>query len=142
MIERLEFTGAGSDVPLDIANNRAMRNPFHPNAPSELRERFAVFLHQQIKEAVDGIPDYKLEWARCSFAGQMRERYMLQRAVFEFLTGWGRTGGGFTVPKGDFSVSCSPVHHSVLFRLQGVRRGLVQEGLCLRGPEYQELERI
>ncbi|KAJ7312272.1 hypothetical protein DFH08DRAFT_943676 [Mycena albidolilacea] len=100
MIERLEFTGAGSDVPLDIANNCAMRNPFHLNTPAGLRERFAAFLHQQIKEAVDGIPDYKLEWARCSFAGQMRERYMLQRAIFEFLTGWGRTGGGFTVPKG------------------------------------------
>ncbi|KAF8194865.1 hypothetical protein K438DRAFT_1968804 [Mycena galopus ATCC 62051] len=96
----LRFTGTGSDVPLDIANSHTESNPMHSKAAPGLRDEFAVFLHAQVQAFVPGIPNYKVEWMRCKYAGQMLDRQLLQQAVFEFFAGWGRTGGGFVVPAG------------------------------------------
>ncbi|KAJ7614263.1 hypothetical protein DFH06DRAFT_1344216 [Mycena polygramma] len=96
------FTGAGSDVPLNIANDRALNNPMHLNAAPGLRTNFAGFVHGKVQGAVPDIPDFGEEWARCTYAGQMLDRHLLQEAVMDFLTEgkWSRTNGGFVVPRG------------------------------------------
>ncbi|KAJ7886498.1 hypothetical protein B0H13DRAFT_1889216 [Mycena leptocephala] len=38
------FSGAGCDVPLDIANDRAAHDPMHKNALASQRERFLLFI--------------------------------------------------------------------------------------------------
>ncbi|KAJ6455271.1 hypothetical protein C8R47DRAFT_1166293 [Mycena vitilis] len=97
----IALTGAGSDVPLDIANERALNDPMHKNAAPALRALFARWVHGKIQESVE-IPDFGEEWARCMFGGQMLDRHLLQEAAIEFLTlaKWGRTHGGFAVPRG------------------------------------------
>ncbi|KAJ7919940.1 hypothetical protein B0H13DRAFT_2427629 [Mycena leptocephala] len=96
------FSGAGSDIPLDIANDRAAHDPMHPNASAAQRQRFAQFIHGKVKEAVPDIPDFGEEWARCNFAGQMLDRHLAQEAVMKFMEDqkWSLTHGGFRVPRG------------------------------------------
>ncbi|KAJ7254727.1 hypothetical protein C8J57DRAFT_1518357 [Mycena rebaudengoi] len=48
------FTGAGSDVPLDIANDRVDHDPMHKNASAAQRELLAHFVHGEVQEAVPG----------------------------------------------------------------------------------------
>ncbi|KAJ6567809.1 hypothetical protein B0H10DRAFT_2110465 [Mycena sp. CBHHK59/15] len=97
------FTGAGSDIPLEIANDRAANDPMHKNAPPALREAFARFVHGRVKEAVPDIPDFGDDWTRCNYAGQMRERHVLQEAVDAFMDDstakWSLTNGGYRVPR-------------------------------------------
>ncbi|KAF7342663.1 hypothetical protein MSAN_02023700 [Mycena sanguinolenta] len=62
-----------TDKPLDVARNRAARDPMHRDAPSELRAEFARDLHKRVKTHVPSLPDFQEEWPRCTFAGQMRE---------------------------------------------------------------------
>ncbi|KAJ6595104.1 hypothetical protein DFH09DRAFT_1413021 [Mycena vulgaris] len=95
------FTGAGSDIPLDIANDRAAHDPMHKNTSAAQRERFAQFVHGKIQEAVPGIPDFQEEWARCNYAWQMLDRHLLQEAAMKFMDDqkWSLTHGGFRVPR-------------------------------------------
>ncbi|KAF7333342.1 hypothetical protein MVEN_02349500 [Mycena venus] len=97
-----KFTGAASDVPLDIANSRAANDPMHKNADPALRTTFAEWVHGVIKAAIPDIPGWKESWVRCTFAGQMLDRHLKQEAVFEFLADskWSGTRGGYVVPKG------------------------------------------
>ncbi|KAJ6553788.1 hypothetical protein DFH09DRAFT_1495357 [Mycena vulgaris] len=76
------FTGAGSDIPLDIANDRAAHDPMHKNASAAQRERFAQFVHGKIQEA-------------------MLDRHLLQEAAMKFMDDqkWSLTHGGFRVPR-------------------------------------------
>ncbi|KAJ7727469.1 hypothetical protein B0H16DRAFT_1778644 [Mycena metata] len=98
-VDRLVFTGAGSDVPLDIAVDRARHNPFHKDAAPGLLESFTKWLHAQIQAAVPDIPDFNEPWPTCTFAGQMLDRYLLQEAIFKFLSTkkWARAKG-FKIP--------------------------------------------
>ncbi|KAJ6526506.1 hypothetical protein DFH09DRAFT_1371656 [Mycena vulgaris] len=98
--EPLKFRGVGSDIPLEIASDRAKHNPMHKNATPGLRDDFSKFIHARVKAAVPGIPDFGEEWTRCTFAGQMFDRYVMQDAVFKFLAGWSCTVGGYKVPQG------------------------------------------
>ncbi|KAJ6572882.1 hypothetical protein DFH09DRAFT_1277366 [Mycena vulgaris] len=89
--EPLKFRGAGSDIPLEIASDRAKHNPMHKNATPGLCDDFSKFIHARVKAAVPGTPDFGEEWTRCTFAGQMFDRYVMQDAVFKFLAGWSCT---------------------------------------------------
>ncbi|KAJ7606374.1 hypothetical protein FB45DRAFT_1011922 [Roridomyces roridus] len=55
--EPLNFTGAGADVPLDIAKDRASRNPLDKHTTPADREAFVDHLRVTIKAAVPGLPD-------------------------------------------------------------------------------------
>ncbi|KAJ7501646.1 hypothetical protein B0H11DRAFT_2224523 [Mycena galericulata] len=96
----LKFTGAGTDVPLEIASDRAMNNPMHKNATPGLRGDFARFIHETVRAEVPDIPEYGADWPRCVFAGQLLDRKLHQDAIFTVLGKWGRTRGGYLVPKG------------------------------------------
>ncbi|KAJ6528961.1 hypothetical protein B0H19DRAFT_1083303 [Mycena capillaripes] len=99
-IERLVFTGQGSDIPLNIAANRAMNDPFHVDAAPGLLQSFKRFVHTQIQAAVPDIPDFEEPWASCTFAGKMLDRYLLQEDVFAFLkTNKGVRAKGYMVPR-------------------------------------------
>ncbi|KAF8142982.1 hypothetical protein K438DRAFT_1784160 [Mycena galopus ATCC 62051] len=65
----LQFTGEGTDVPLPIASNCISCNLTHPKAAPGLKE------------------------------SQLLDRKLKQEKVFGFLSGWGRTQGGYTVSK-------------------------------------------
>ncbi|KAK7021477.1 hypothetical protein R3P38DRAFT_2629046 [Favolaschia claudopus] len=97
----LTFTGKLEDIPLAIARDRASNDPMHSTAPSELRELFKQSLHAQLKVAVPGIPNLGAEWVRCKYAGQMRQRNAMQRAVFKHLEPLGGALGAYTMPRTD-----------------------------------------
>ncbi|KAJ7451203.1 hypothetical protein B0H11DRAFT_2246410 [Mycena galericulata] len=80
--ERLQFTGSGTDIPVEIAADRAKNNPMHKNAAPELQDNFRCFLHKE-----------------------MLDRFLKQKKAFAFLAGWSRTQGGYVVPKdfGEYS---------------------------------------
>ncbi|KAJ6603558.1 hypothetical protein DFH09DRAFT_1068706 [Mycena vulgaris] len=80
-VSPLEFTSAGTDVPLDIANNRALNDPMRPNAPPGLHAQFASDLHTRVKGVVQSLPEHGQEWPRCKLAGQMRARYAMQHSI-------------------------------------------------------------
>ncbi|KAJ7473664.1 hypothetical protein B0H11DRAFT_2430116 [Mycena galericulata] len=103
--EPLQFTGSGSDIPVEIAADRAKHNPMHKNATPELQDNFRRFLHKEVSRAVPGLPEYGEDWARCVLAGQMLDRFLKQKSAFAFLAGWSRTQGGYIVPKdfGEYS---------------------------------------
>ncbi|KAJ7877411.1 hypothetical protein B0H14DRAFT_3130217 [Mycena olivaceomarginata] len=61
----LQFTGTGSDVPLDIANSRAQFSPLHEHALPGLRAEFVDFLHAKVKAEVPNMPDQGHDWGRC-----------------------------------------------------------------------------
>ncbi|KAK7002137.1 hypothetical protein R3P38DRAFT_3326656 [Favolaschia claudopus] len=63
-----EFTGAGSDIPLQIARARAANNTVSHN------------------------------WPRATTAGIVLERYMVEEQVVEFLRPWSRSSGGYVFP--------------------------------------------
>ncbi|KAJ7182130.1 hypothetical protein C8R46DRAFT_1210715 [Mycena filopes] len=108
-VERLVFTGQGSDIPLAIATSRAKNDPLHKDAAPGVREAFALFVHAQVQAAVlvlakfgsvqhyavPEIPDFGEQWAVCTFAGQMLDRYLLQERIFKFLekNKWSRAKG-------------------------------------------------
>ncbi|KAK7059936.1 hypothetical protein R3P38DRAFT_3303631 [Favolaschia claudopus] len=93
------FTGKPEDIPLAIARDRASNDSMHSTAPSELRELFKQSLHAQLKVAVPGIPNLGAEWVRCKYAGQMRQRNAMQRAVFKHLEPLGGALGAYTMPR-------------------------------------------
>lgn len=66
------------------------------------RDKFALFIHKTVSEAVSGLPEFGVEWMRSAFAGQMLERKLKQDEVFEFFSKWGRTSGGYIIPKSEF----------------------------------------
>ncbi|KAJ6598741.1 hypothetical protein B0H10DRAFT_1959210 [Mycena sp. CBHHK59/15] len=98
--ERLQFTGSGPDVPVEIAADRAKNNPMHKNAAPGLQDSFSRFLHKEVSRVVPGLPGYREDWARCVLAGQMLDCFLKQKKAFAFLAGWSRTQGGYVVPKG------------------------------------------
>ncbi|KAJ6535275.1 hypothetical protein DFH09DRAFT_1284049 [Mycena vulgaris] len=60
------FTGAGSDIPLDIVNDRAAHDPMHRNVSAAQRERFAqkwypVSPIRQQEEASRSGPEFRVE---------------------------------------------------------------------------------
>ncbi|KAK7005428.1 hypothetical protein R3P38DRAFT_3215061 [Favolaschia claudopus] len=85
-----EFTGAGSDIPLQIARARAANNTVS-------REVLVMYLTSVLKAAVPGLRD---NWPRATTAGIVLERYMVEEQVVEFLRPWSRSSGGYVFPAG------------------------------------------
>jgi hypothetical protein len=99
------FTGAPSDISLDIANDRAAHDPMHRNAKPAHRVAFARWVHSKIRTIVPGIPKFNEDWTRCRVAGQMLDRYLLQDAAMKFMEDpndkWSLTSGGYKVPQSE-----------------------------------------
>jgi hypothetical protein len=136
------FSGAGSDIPLDIANDRAAHHPMHPNASAAQRQRFAQFVHGKVKEAVPDIPDFGKEWARCNLAGQMLDQHLAQEAVMNFMEDqkWSLTHGGFRVPRGEFRFIPLSFSDNVS-RFDRISWNQIQEGILPReGSQSQDVE--
>ncbi|KAJ7911302.1 hypothetical protein B0H13DRAFT_2010175 [Mycena leptocephala] len=127
------FSGAGSDIPLDIANDRAAHDPMHQNASADQRKCFAQFVHSKVKEAVPDIPDFQEEWARCTFAGQMLDRHLAQEAAMKFMEDqkWSLTHGGFRVPRG------STEYPGVKFK----KDFFLEEALNLKTSSFADIDR-
>ncbi|KAJ7819718.1 hypothetical protein B0H14DRAFT_3737035 [Mycena olivaceomarginata] len=104
--ERPKFTGAGTDIPLAIATDRAMHNPTGRLAAPGVREVFLRFLHSVMTQKLDDVPDYGTAWPRAKYAGMLLERILLQEKVLELFTAWSRPTGGYIVP--------AALHHSQL----------------------------
>ncbi|KAJ7683674.1 hypothetical protein B0H17DRAFT_1204973 [Mycena rosella] len=100
--EHLQFTGAGTDVPLNIANDRTRHDPMQPGATPELRETFNKYLHTLAQNLVPDIPEYGEEWPRCVLAGQFLERCLTSVTLLEFFVKWTGAKGGYTVPKSGY----------------------------------------
>jgi hypothetical protein len=138
---RLKFTGAGTDIPVDIAADRAKHDPMHTKANPGLRDEFSKFIHASVKAAVPGIPEYGEDWTRCVFAGQMLDRYLMQEAAFKFLGAWSRTQGGYMVPHGESSPPPLPrCYPEIIVSSRQVRGDQVQKRVRLRCPQYQEFQ--
>ncbi|KAJ7818125.1 hypothetical protein B0H14DRAFT_2601547 [Mycena olivaceomarginata] len=117
----LQFTGTGSDVPLDIANSRAQFSPLHEHALPGLRAEFVDFLHAKVKAEVPNMPDQGHDWGRCKYAGESLDRYLLQQAAFDFFAGWGRTAGGFAVPRGHDKFSGVSFKKELIFEVLNIK---------------------
>ncbi|KAJ7939703.1 hypothetical protein B0H13DRAFT_1850469 [Mycena leptocephala] len=117
----LQFTGTGSDVPLDIVNSRAQFSPLHEHALPGLRAEFVDFLHAQVKAEVPNMPDQGHDWGRCKYAGESLDRYLLQQAAFDFFAGWGRTAGGFAVPRGHDKFSGVSFKKELIFEVLNIK---------------------
>ncbi|KAJ7113352.1 hypothetical protein C8R43DRAFT_1039992 [Mycena crocata] len=124
-----QFTGAGTDIPLAIANTRAQQNPMHRDAAPGLLDNFARYLHGLVRAEVTDIPEYGIDWARCNFAGQMRERHVKQEKCFEFFEPWSRAAGGYTVPQG--------------FQYAGTRfkKDFIYDVLAIRSSSTSDIEK-
>ncbi|KAJ6548951.1 hypothetical protein B0H19DRAFT_1379179 [Mycena capillaripes] len=96
--ERPVFTGAGTDVPLAIATDRALHNPTGRRAAPGVREVFLRFLHSVITQEVDGVPEFGTSWPRAKYAGMLLARHLLQEQVLEMFTAWSRPTGGYIIP--------------------------------------------
>ncbi|KAJ7688939.1 hypothetical protein B0H14DRAFT_3051652 [Mycena olivaceomarginata] len=124
----LQFTGTGSDVPLDIANSRAQFSPLHEHALPGLRAEFVDFLHA----------DQGHDWGRCKYAGESLDRYLLQQAAFDFFAGWGRTAGGFAVPRGHDKFSGVSFKKELIFEVLNIKSSSTSDINKLFAPERLE----
>ncbi|KAJ6573738.1 hypothetical protein B0H10DRAFT_2104333 [Mycena sp. CBHHK59/15] len=82
--ERLRFTGAGTDIPLAIATDRAMHNPTHRLAAPRVHASF--------------YPEG--QWPRAKTAGIILQRIQIQEKVLAHFTPWSKPSGGYIVPAG------------------------------------------
>ncbi|KAJ7318783.1 hypothetical protein DFH08DRAFT_819671 [Mycena albidolilacea] len=125
----LQFTGTGLDVPLDIVNSCAQFNPMHEHTLPGLCADF-------VKAAVPNMPDQGQYWGRCKFAGESLNRYLLQQATFDFA-GWGRTAGGFIVPRGHDKFSGVSFKKELIFEVLNIKSSSTSE-IKLFAPEGLE----
>ncbi|KAF7351846.1 hypothetical protein MVEN_01145800 [Mycena venus] len=109
------FTGAGSDIPLDIANDRAAHDPMHKNTSAAQRERFAKFVNGKTQEA-------------------MLDQHLLQEAAMKFMDDqkWSLTHGGFKVPRG------STEYPGIQFK----KDFLLEEALTIKDVEYHRHRQV
>ncbi|KAJ6613066.1 hypothetical protein B0H10DRAFT_2049882 [Mycena sp. CBHHK59/15] len=83
--ERLRFTGAGTDIPLAIATDRAMHNPTHRLAAPRVHASFVDFLRARMVEVAPSI---------------ILQRIQIQEKVLAHFTPWSKPSGGYIVPAG------------------------------------------
>ncbi|KAJ7873634.1 hypothetical protein B0H14DRAFT_3131234 [Mycena olivaceomarginata] len=134
----LQFTGTGSDVPLHIANSRAQFSPLHEHALPGLRAEFVDFLHAKVKAEVPNMPDQGYDWGRCKYVGESLDRYLLQQAAFDFFAGWGRTAGGFAVPRGHDKISGVSFKKELIFEVLNIKSSSTSDINKLFAPERLE----
>ncbi|KAJ6614467.1 hypothetical protein B0H10DRAFT_2044857 [Mycena sp. CBHHK59/15] len=96
--ERLRFTGAGTDIPLAIATDRAMHNPTHRLAAPRVHASFVDFLRARMVEVPPSIPEG--QWPRAKTAGIILQRIQIQEKVLAHFTPWSKPSGGYIVPAG------------------------------------------
>ncbi|KAJ6576217.1 hypothetical protein B0H10DRAFT_2236558 [Mycena sp. CBHHK59/15] len=96
--ERLRFTGAGTDIPLAIATDRAMHNPTHRLAAPRVHASFVDFLRARMVEVAPSIPEG--QWPRAKTAGIILQRIQIQEKVLAHFTPWSKPSGGYIVPAG------------------------------------------
>ncbi|KAK7015963.1 hypothetical protein R3P38DRAFT_2994763 [Favolaschia claudopus] len=102
--EHLKFTGSGRSTLPRIAPKAILcikKRPQVTHSLAEVRTAFAKFVHGAISEKVEDLPAFKVEWERCTFAGQLLDRHLRHVAIFSFLREekWKR-GKGWAVPLG------------------------------------------
>ncbi|KAJ6529007.1 hypothetical protein B0H19DRAFT_1083343 [Mycena capillaripes] len=68
--ERPKFTGAGTDIPMAIATDRAMHNPTGWLAAPGVRDVFLRFLHSVMAQELDDVPGYGTAWPRAKTFGE------------------------------------------------------------------------
>ncbi|KAJ7826526.1 hypothetical protein B0H13DRAFT_1918132 [Mycena leptocephala] len=98
--QRLQFTGAGSDVPLAIATDRATHNPTGQFATPEMRKAFTKFLYDFAKPTLPNLLEFGVRWPRAKQAGLLLDRLLTQEKLFDVFTSWNRPTGGYKVPAG------------------------------------------
>ncbi|KAF7342706.1 hypothetical protein MSAN_02028500 [Mycena sanguinolenta] len=98
--QRLKFTGAGTDVPLAIATDRAKHNPTGKIAAPGVREHFLRFLHSELAAHITDLPAFGATWPRAKYAGALLERQLIEEKVYDFFAAWSRPVGGYLVPQG------------------------------------------
>ncbi|KAJ7912845.1 hypothetical protein B0H13DRAFT_1874429 [Mycena leptocephala] len=98
--QRLQFTGAGSDVPLAIATDRATHNPTGQFTTPEMRKAFTKFLYDFAKPTLPNLLEFGVRWPRAKQAGLLLDRLLTQEKLFDVFTSWNRPTGGYKVPAG------------------------------------------
>ncbi|KAF8164580.1 hypothetical protein K438DRAFT_2025241 [Mycena galopus ATCC 62051] len=97
---RPKFSGAGTDIPLAIATDRAIHNPTGKIAAPGVREAFLQFLYSQITATITDAPVFGTPWPRAKRAGMLLLRQPFEDKVFKMFVAWSRPTGGYIVPKG------------------------------------------
>ncbi|KAJ6482016.1 hypothetical protein C8R45DRAFT_1003739, partial [Mycena sanguinolenta] len=84
--QRLRFTGAGTEIPIAIATDRAKHNPTGKIAAPGVRDQFLRFLHSELAANILGVHEFGAAWPRAKFAGTLLQCHLIEEKVLEFFT--------------------------------------------------------